>query len=91
MNIRADVLLFFMQIAVNTGNNYFELCSIFGKIMSFRNYSNSQLRFQTRKIKINYWRLQILGNTGPKNMSSNVCNSLKYGKVSRRDPLCKKM
>ena len=24
-----------MQFAVNTGTNYFELCGIFGKIMSF--------------------------------------------------------
>ena len=35
--------------------------------------------------------MKILRNKGPKNVSSDVRNSLKFGKIFRKDLLCTKM
>ena len=49
-------------------------------------FYNSQPRLRTWKTNGNHKFLEIL--IGPKNMSSNVYNILKFGKLSRKDLLC---
>ena len=50
------------------------------------------LKFSTKTLNREYyWRPQILGNKSPKCASSNVRDSLKFGKISRKDLLCRKM
>ena len=66
----------------------FNPCGIFEKMSSFTQIFN--LRLGTRKInggrKFNW-----LGNKDPKNVSFNVLNRLKFGKIFRNVLLCTKM
>ena len=63
----------------------FNPCGIFQKMMSI-----SPILYQN----LEQGKLMAVVNSrkkGPKNMSSNVCNRNKFGKISRTDLLCTKM